>query len=291
MTLHERFSAPAAFRPPVILGIVNITEDSFSDGGKFLDAAAAIAHGEELAAAGADGLDLGAAASNIASKPVAAEVEITRLAPVVAALKAKGIPLSVDTFSPAVQRWALAAGVDYLNDIQGFPDAEIYPDLAAANAKLIVMHSVQGRGRATVEDVPPDAIMDRILKFFAGRIAALERAGVARTRLILDPGMGFFLSANPETSLAVLRRLGDIKRAFGLPVLAGLSRKSFLRKITGRETAAGAATLSGELLAVLYGADYIRTHDAGALADGLKVFRAAAALPTSNVRRRTIPRI
>ncbi len=277
MTVHERFSAPAAFRPPVILGIVNITEDSFSDGGQFLDPAAAIRHGEELMAGGADGLDLGAAASNIASKPVAAEVEIDRLKPVVATLKARGIPLSVDTFSPAVQRWALAEGVDYLNDIQGFPDADIYPDLAAANAKLIVMHSVQGRGRATVEDVPPSVIVDRILKFFETRIAALERAGVAKKRLILDPGMGFFLSSNPETSLAVLRHLSDIKRAFGLPVLVGVSRKSFLRKITGRASAAGAATLSGELLAALCGADYIRTHDAGALADGLKVFRAAAA--------------
>ena len=173
--------------------------------------------------------------------------------------------------------WALAEGVDYLNDIQGFPDADIYPDLAAANAKLIVMHSVQGRGRATVEDVPPSVIVDRILKFFETRIAALERAGVAKKRLILDPGMGFFLSSNPETSLAVLRHLSDIKRAFGLPVLVGVSRKSFLRKITGRASAAGAATLSGELLAALCGADYIRTHDAGALADGLKVFRAAAA--------------
>jgi dihydropteroate synthase len=261
---------------PVILGIVNITEDSFSDGGKFLSAEAAIAHGRDLAAQGAGVLDLGAAASNPKAKPVAPDEEIRRLAPVVAALHGAGLALSIDSFSPAVQRWALAQDVAYLNDIHGFPDPALYPDLAAGRAKLIVMHAVQPEGRASAMDVPPEEIFDRILGFFTARIRALEAAGVRRAQLILDPGMGFFLGSNPETSLIVLRRIAALKAAFGLPVLIGVSRKSFLRKITGKDTAgAGPASLAAELFAALRGADYIRTHDAGALSDALAIFRAA----------------
>jgi dihydropteroate synthase len=251
-----------------ILGILNITEDSFSDGAKYLDPAAAIAHGRALAADGAAVLDLGAASSNPESKGVPPDVEIARLEPVVAALK--DMPLSIDTFSPPVQRWALAKGVAYLNDIQGFPDAELYPALAASLARLIVMHSVQARGAATRVDVPPGEIMDRLFRFFAARLAALEAAGVARGRLILDPGMGFFLGTNPKTSLTVLRRLPDLKARFGLPVLVSVSRKSFLRRLTGRDVAAaGPVSLAAELYAIRQGADYIRTHAPGPLRDAL----------------------
>lgn len=256
--------------------IVNITTDSFSDGGKYLARDAALAHARALRADGADVLDLGAASSNIASAPIPADVEISRLAPVVAALKAEGARLSIDSFSTPVQRWALSQEVDYLNDIQGFSDPAFYPELARGTAKLIVMHSVQGRGKATVTDIVPDEIHDRLLTFFAARIDALTAAGVARERLILDPGMGFFLSANPQTSFEVLRRLPEWKAVFGLPVLVGVSRKSFLRKITNRQLdELGASTLACELFAAAQGADMIRTHDAKNLADGLKVWQAA----------------
>jgi dihydropteroate synthase type 2 len=258
-----------------IFGIVNITEDSFSDGGEFLDSAAAIEHGRKQAADGADVLDLGAAASNVDAKPVSPAEEIARLDPVLTALHCEGHKVSIDSFSSEVQRWALSRNADYINDIQGFADAGVYPDLAAGEAMLIVMHSVQGRGRATEIDVPPEAIMARILAFFEARIAALTAAGIARERLILDPGMGFFLSSNPQTSLRVLAGLRELKCAFGLPVLVGVSRKSFLRKITGRSSAAGAATLAAELFAAANGADFIRTHEAGPLRDGLVVWRAA----------------
>jgi len=261
---------------PVILGIVNITEDSFSDGGRYLAPDAAIAHARKLARDGASVLDLGAAASNPDAMQVAQADEIARLAPVVAALKSEGLAVSVDSFASEVQRWALAQNVDFLNDIQGFADPELYPLLAAAGAKLIAMHSVQQRGRATRVEVSPVAVFDRVLRFFEGRVRALEKAGVEHTRLVLDPGMGFFLGSNPQASFAVLRRIAELKRAFGLPVLVSLSRKSFLRKIAGRSAAeAGPATLAAELFAVLQGADYIRTHDPAALADALAVWRAA----------------
>lgn len=256
-----------------ILGILNITEDSFSDGAKYLDPDAAIAHGRELAVDGADVLDLGAASSNPESRGVPSEVEIGRLAPVVAALN--GISLSIDSFSLPVQRWALVQGVAYINDIQGFPDAAFYRELAASSAKLIVMHSVQERGGATRVNVAPGEIMERIVRFFETRLAALERAGIARTRLILDPGMGFFLGTDPETSLTVLRSLPALKARFGLPILVSVSRKSFLRRLTGRTAqASGSISLAAELFAIRQGADYIRTHAPGALKDALLLEKA-----------------
>lgn len=254
-----------------LLGIVNITEDSFSDGGRYLDASAALAHARTLAK-DAQILDLGAAASNVDAKAVSPGEEIARLAPVVSALKKDGIAISIDTFAPDVQRWALEQGVDCLNDIQGFPYPEIYPDLAASKARLIVMHSVQGEGRATRDEVPASEIFSRVIAFFEGRLSALLRAGVAQDRLILDPGMGFFLGSDAEASFEVLRRLGELKACFGFPLLVSVSRKSFLRRLTGREPGqAGAATLAAEIFAISQGADYIRTHDPAAVRDAIRV--------------------
>ena len=263
-------------RSPILLGIVNITEDSFSDGGRYLTTDAAISHAKKLHADGAVIVDLGAAASNPKAKPIATADEIARLAPVVAALKQEKIAVSIDTFSSAVQSWALAEDVDYLNDIHGFSDPTLYPALAAGKARLIVMHAVQTEGRATPVETMPQEIMGRILRFFETRIAKLEQAGIARSRLILDPGMGFFLGREPQVSFEVLRHLPDLKRAFGLPILISVSRKSFLRTMTKRSPAeAGPATLAAELFAVYQGADYIRTHDPAALSDGLAVWAAA----------------
>jgi dihydropteroate synthase type 2 len=254
---------------PSVLGIVNITEDSFSDGGRYLAPEAAVAHA--LSLEDADVLDLGAASSNPDAKPVSPDVEIGRLTPVVAALKRQGRAISIDSFSTQVQLWAIAQDVDYLNDICGFANPDAYPALAASRAKLVVMHSVQ-EGRATRISVPPQEILGRIWHFFEARIEALERAGIARERLILDPGMGFFLGTDPQASFTVLRQLGEIKRAFSLPVLVSVSRKSFLRALIGRGAGqSGPATLAAELFAVRTGADYIRTHDPGALKDALKV--------------------
>ncbi len=267
---------------PAILGILNITEDSFSDGGLYLASDSAIAHAKRLAADGASALDLGAAASNPEARQISPETEIARLKPVVAALKREGIAVSIDSFSPEVQRWALAEDVAYVNDIHGFPDPALYPVIAAAQSRLIVMHSVQERGCATRVSVAPEQVFDRILRFFEGRVAALEEAGITRSRLILDPGMGFFLGSSPEASFVVLRRLQELKQAFGLSVLISVSRKSFLRKITGRAvTEAGSATLAAELFAVFQGADYIRTHDPAALSDGLAVWKAATTRNTA----------
>ena len=266
---------------PKLFGILNITEDSFSDGGRYLDPATALAAAQRLAAEGADVVDLGAAASNIAAKPVPPDEEIRRLAPVVAALQRDGIAVSVDSFAPQTQLFALSAGVDYLNDIQGFPHPDLYRALAASRCRLVVMHATQGRGRAQRIAVPASGIWPRIEGFFAARIAALEAAGIDRDRLILDPGMGFFLSADAAASFAVLARIDRLKSRFDLPVLVSVSRKSFLAAATKRQSPAalGAATLAAELYAAATGVDFIRTHDPGALRDALTVTAALSRAP------------
>jgi dihydropteroate synthase type 2 len=265
-----------------ILGILNITDDSFSDGGKFLSPDAARVHGEAMLHDGADILDIGAASSNPDAKPVALETEIARLASVVPALKAMGASISIDSFVPEVQRWAIAQGVDYLNDIHGFAEPALYPELAAAKPKLIVMHAIEGQGIATRADVSSGKIFDRVIAFFEQRVMALTDAGIAQERLILDPGMGFFVGSDPENSLTLLRRLPELKARFGLPLLVSVSRKSFLRKLVGHSDAASlpvlAASLTAELFAAAQGADYLRTHAPGPLAAALKA-RAALELP------------
>jgi len=257
-----------------ILGILNITDDSFSDGGLYLEPGRALFQGEALTQSGADIVDIGAASSNPDSKPVSANDEVARLAAVVPGLKAKGLSLSIDSFSTPVQRWALAQGVDYLNDIHGFADTALYPELAASNCKLIVMHMVQDSGVAVRTEIPSSEIFDRVCGFFDARVKALTDAGIARERIILDPGMGQFVGTDPENSLILLRRLPELKARYGLPVLVSVSRKGFLRKLTNRRIEEiGAATLAAELFAEANGADYIRTHAPGPLRDGLKVLK------------------
>lgn len=262
---------------PHIFGIVNATEDSFSDGGKYLDAKAAVARALELTAAGADVIDLGAAASNPDALHVPPDVEIARLAPIVAALRGKAV-VSVDSFAIETQRWALQQGVDWLNDIQGFPEPALYPELADSNVRLVVMHNVAPRGRAEKIATDPATITDRLFAFFDARLEALARAGIARSRIVLDPGMGFFLGTDPQVSLTVLRRLPELKARYGLPLLVSVSRKSFVRRLANVEVAqSGPATLAAELFAAARGADFLRTHDVSALKRALAVWAALQA--------------
>lgn len=262
---------------PRIVGIVNVTEDSFSDGGRYLAAPAALAQARALAKGGADVVEIGPASTHPDALEVPPALEIERLEAVLPQLVAEGTPVAVDSFRVETQAWALERGASYLNDTQGFPEPEAVPGLAESRARLVVMHSVQRRGRAVRRSTDPERIVAEIEAFFAERIERLERAGVALRRLILDPGMGFFLGSNPEPSLRVLRELPRL-RAFGLPVLVSVSRKSFVQNLAGRDASAtGAATLAAELYAARAGVEYIRTHDVAALRDALRV---SAALET-----------
>ncbi len=260
--------------PTTIVGIVNITTDSFSDGGLYLAADAAIRHAFELRNDGADIIELGAESSNPDATEVPAEVEIKRLRPVLAELTAADISVSIDSRKPEVQCVMAAEGAQMINDITGFPDP-VPSFLSASTCRLVLIHSVQRGRRADTRMADPGTLMETIVRFFTERTAALETAGVERTRIVLDPGMGFFLGANPDASLTVLRGLAGLREQFGLPVMISVSRKSFLRTLTGRSIErVGAATLAAELFAAASGAEYVRTHDAGALRDGLEIVRA-----------------
>ena len=255
---------------PLIVGIVNITEDSFSDGGRYLRPAAAVTHARRLRADGADVIELGPAASHPGSAPVTAAEERRRLGPVLEQLAADGIPVSVDSFRPQTQRFAVSGGAAYLNDIHGFDDPRMYPILAASQCRLIVMHAVQETGPATMAATDPVTVWADTCRFFAQRLAALQAAGIGRDRLVIDPGLGYFLGSTPGPSLAALARIRELKGIFGLPVLVSPSRKSFLRALTGRDVFhAGAATLAAEIFAAWQGAGYIRTHDVAAVRDAL----------------------
>lgn len=260
---------------PQIIGVVNITEDSFSDGGRYLRCEDATRYALELVDAGADVIELGPASTHPSATSVSATEEIRRVAGVLPALQQHAVRIAIDSFQPDTQRYAIAQGVEILNDTTGFPHPEMYAALAEASSRLVVMHSILRHGRGIREVQDPAGVLASIDTFFENRLPALESAGIARSRIIIDPGMGFFLGGNPEPSLLVLRELARLKRAFGLPVLVSVSRKSFLGAITGREVhERGAATLAAELFCAWQGADYIRTHDVRSLRDALKVMYA-----------------
>lgn len=265
-----------------ILGILNITADSFSDGGRFLDPGAALARARELRAAGADWIDVGAESTHPDAADVPAEEELRRLTPVVTALLSEGARVSVDTVKPVVMRAMLGLGVQMINDVHGLRDAESIAVVRDATARVIVMHNRAPRGRAQRAAPPAADIVGEVEVFFRERLATLTQAGIARERIILDPGMGFFLSPRAEDSVAVLRALPRLA-ACGAPLCVSVSRKSFIGAIVGSADQPrpvqqrGAGTLAAELwTAAQPGVCYIRTHDVAALRDGLRVWAALA---------------
>jgi len=262
-----------------ILGILNVTSDSFSDGGRFLDTADAVAHGRQLIADGADIIDIGAQSTNPDAEYITAQQELERLTPVVEQLRADGIRISVDTFRPQVMRAMVAGGAEFINDVTALRDPEAVAAVRDCGARVILMHSTAAAARAERADVSPAGMVDRILAFFERRLAELEAAGIERQRLIIDPGMGLFLSRDPQASLAVLRELPRLAR-FGTPILVSTSRKGFIGDLLARggqrapAAQRGAGTLATELWAVLHGAAYIRTHEPRPLREALRVWRA-----------------
>ena len=272
--LLDRQSAPTA----TVMGIVNVTSDSFYAPSRATSSDEAIWTARRLLAGEADIIDIGAEASHPDAIAVSAEEEIARLEPVLDGLKDVVGQISIDSFQPAVQRFALGQGVGYLNDIQGFGDEAMYPALADSACRLVVMHSTQRGGVADRRGpLTGSSALDAIVRYFGARLRRLEDAGIAREQLILDPGMGFFLSPLPEASLSVLANLDRLKATFELPVLVSVSRKSFLRAITDLPPEAlGPASLAAELHAIGRGADIVRTHAPGDLRSALRVVQALA---------------
>ena len=266
-----------------LIGILNMTQDSFSDGGLYLEPERACAHAEKLIADGADLVELGPASSHPDAQSVRASLEIERLETVVDALRKRDIPLAVDSFQMETQRWCLTRGIEVINDIQGFRDRELWSELAAVSCDLVVMHSVQDSGPATratnLGGASPSEVVERISEFLENRLADLCAAGIDRERIIVDPGLGFFLSPSPEPSLAALRGIAALRRRLECRVLISVSRKSFLGALCvddgeGPPRAVEdrlAATLAAELFAVRQGADFIRTHAVRELRDAIRV--------------------
>ena len=256
---------------PLIMGIVNLTDDSFSGDGLRGDTGAAIAHARRLIEEGAQILDLGAESSRPGAAPVSAQQEIDRLLPVIEALRDCGTALSIDTVKPEVMRLALNAGADMINDINALRAPGALELVAASKAGVCLMH-MQGDPR-TMQDAPHYAdIVTEVAEFLGERVAAAEAAGIALNRIAVDPGFGFGKSL--EHNIELLRRLDELVVP-GLPLLVGMSRKSMLGLITGRPAHERVhAGIAAHVLAVERGARIVRVHDLAATSDALAIVQA-----------------
>jgi dihydropteroate synthase len=256
---------------PLVMGIVNLTPDSFSGDGVGSDAERAIEHARAQIAAGADILDLGAESTRPGAAPVAADEEMARLLPVLRGLRDVGVPLSIDTMKTEVMRAALAEGADMINDIAALQSSGALEVVAGSGAAVCLMH-MQGEPRTMQASPHYGDVVAEVMAFLGGRAAACLDAGIAHERVVIDPGFGFGKSL--DHNLALLRRLGTF-RDLGFPVLAGLSRKSMLGAMTGRPvTDRTAASVAAALLAAERGAAILRVHDVAATRDALAVLDA-----------------
>ena len=257
---------------PLVMGVVNVTPDSFYDGGRHAEPAVAIAHARRLAAEGADLLDVGGESSRPGAAPVAAEAELARILPVLDGIADLDLPVSVDTTKPEVMRAALAHGAAMINDITALAAPGALEAVAASDAGVCLMH-MQGSPRTMQADPVYADVTAEVRDFLAARAAACVTGGVARDRIVVDPGFGFGKTVGHN--LALLARLGEIA-ALGFPVLAGWSRKSSLGRITGRPAAEErlAGSVAAALIAVQRGARIVRVHDVAATRDALAVLAA-----------------
>ena len=268
------------FERPLVMGILNVTPDSFSDGGRFLVRDEALRQAERMMAEGVDIIDIGGESTRPGAPPVPLAEELERVVPVVEALVGAGVPLSIDTYKPEVMRAALAAGADLINDIWGFRRPGALDAVRDTNCGLCVMHMLgepqtMQRGQIDYADV-----VGEVRAFLAARVGALTQAGIARGRISVDPGFGFG-KATREHNFALLARLPETAPDPGagaapFPILAGMSRKSMLGAVTGRKTPAErvAASIAAAVCAVERGAAIVRVHDVAETVDALKVWAA-----------------
>jgi dihydropteroate synthase len=256
---------------PLVMGIVNATPDSFSDGGLHLRRDAAIAHAQRLIAEGADILDIGGESTRPGAQPVTLQQELERVLPIIEGLRGSPVPISIDTCKPEVMQAAIAAGASMVNDINALQDAAAMDAVAASNVAVCLMHK-QGDPQTMQQQPHYTDVVAEVSEFLHGRIAAAEAAGVARARIVIDPGFGF--GKTLAHNLGLLRHL-DKLRKLGVPVLAGLSRKSMLGAITGQDVNnRAAASVAAALIAVQRGASIVRVHDVRETVDALKIWHA-----------------
>ena len=263
-------ATPSAFQRPLVMGIVNVTADSFSDGGRFVDVARAIEHALRLHEEGADLVDVGGESTRPGASQVEQAVELERVIPVVEALVARGIEVSVDTMKPSVMREAIRAGAAVINDVNAFrAEGAIDAVASAGNVRLIAMH-MQGTPATMQKDPHYDDVVGEVESFLTSRVLLLEAAGISRERIAVDPGFGFGKTvAHNKQLFHALPRLAS----HGYPVVAGLSRKKMLGDFTGRAvTERAAASVAAALLAVQNGAAIVRVHDVRETVDAINVW-------------------
>ena len=257
---------------PAVMGILNVTPDSFADGGQLRTVAAAVAHGEKLTAEGADILDIGGESSRPGAEPISTDEELDRVVPVVEGLVRRvGTPISVDTTKATVAREAIAAGAAIVNDITGLADPAMAATVAASAAGVVIMH-MQGLP-PTMQVAPHYAdVVAEVATHLDARVATAVAAGIDRARIAVDPGIGF--GKTFDHNLALLRHL-DRLGPIGCPILVGTSRKGFLGKLTGRGVAdRQAASVASALAAAAAGASILRVHDVAATVDACRVWQA-----------------
>ncbi|KPN20692.1 dihydropteroate synthase [Xanthomonas sp. Mitacek01] len=267
---------------PRVMGIVNVTPDSFSDGGAHDTTEAAIAHGLRLAGEGADILDIGGESTRPGADDVSVEEELRRVVPVIEGLAAQtALPISIDTSKPEVMRAAVTAGAGMINDVYGLRREGALEAAASLGVPVVLMHML-GEPRG-MQDAPDyDDVVGEVHRFLAERIFSAEMAGIARRHIVVDPGFGFGkTTAHNMALLAQLQRFGEL----GVPVLAGLSRKRSIGELTGRAVPAdrAAGSVAAHLIAAQYGARILRVHDVAATVDALKVWAAVDAVPKPRV--------
>jgi dihydropteroate synthase len=257
---------------PRVMGVVNVTPDSFFDGGLHASVSAAIAHCQRLVAEGADMLDIGGESTRPGADSLGAAHELTRVLPVLREALRLGVPISVDTSEPMVMREALALGADIINDVRALQRPGAVAAVAAhPKAGLCLMH-MRGEPTDMQSLTDYDDVLDEVRGFLAARMQAAESAGVHRDRIVLDPGIGF--AKSPDQNLILTAHLGELA-TLGRPVLVGWSRKGTLGRITGRTVGDRlAASLAAALAAIHHGAAIVRAHDVAATVDALKVWQA-----------------
>ena len=254
---------------PLVMGIVNVTDDSFSDGGRFLEPARAIEHGLRLREDGADLVDVGGESTRPGAQPVPADEELRRILPVIEALAREGAAVCVDTLKPEVMRAAIAAGCAVVNDVNAFLAAGAVEAVAPADVGLVVMH-MQGTPRTMQRAPKYDDVAAEVGAFLRERAAALETAGVAGERIALDPGFGF--GKTVEHNRALFRALPALAQ-MGYPLLVGVSRKKMIGDFTGRAVGErSAGSVAAALLAAQNGASLLRVHDVRETVDALNVW-------------------
>lgn len=270
-----RFNYPlqGAGRRPRVMGILNVTPDSFSDGGNYQALEFALGHAEAMIEEGVDIIDIGGESTRPGSPPVSLEDELQRVMPVLYALRDLGPAISVDTYKPQVMREAIIAGVDMINDINGFRAPGAIDAVRDSDCALCIMHMQSDPQHMQLAPSYAD-VVDEVVAFLRERIDALLEAGIDPRRLCIDPGFGF--GKTVEHNYALLKATGRLIEETGMPLLAGLSRKSMIGAVTGKPVERRATgSVGGALAAVAQGAIIVRVHDVADTVDALKVWQAA----------------